>query len=398
MSLIVNKSEFPIFKNRKLTYLDSASTSQKPKVVLDAMKNVYENSNANVHRALYDLGSESTELYESSRELVAKFINANSSKEIVFTSGATASINLLAYSIGSQLKEGDEILISHMEHHANIVPWQQLVKRTRAKLKYLPLTDKGEIDLSKSNELITAKTKIVSITHMSNVLGTINPIKKIAKLTKMVGAIFIVDGAQSVSHMPVNVQDLECDFLAFSGHKMLGPTGVGVLWGKFELLNDLDPFLSGGEMIEKVTLEDSTWNEVPYKFEAGTPNYVQAIGLGAAVEFLSKIGMVNVHNYEKELTSYAIEKLQSIPNLNIHGSPKNRGSVISFNIENIHPQDLAQFLNEDNICIRVGHHCAQPLLETLNETSTARASFYIYNDFSDIDKLVDSIKSTINYF
>ena len=398
MSPIVNKSEFPIFKNRKLTYLDSASTSQKPKVVLDAMKNVYENSNANVHRALYDLGSESTELYESSRELVAKFINANSSKEIIFTSGATASINLLAYSIGSQLKEDDEVLISHMEHHANIVPWQQLVKRTGIKLKYLPLTDSGEIDLSKSSELITAKTKIVSITHMSNVLGTINPIKEIAKLTKMVGAVFIVDGAQSVSHMPVNVQDLECDFLAFSGHKMLGPTGVGVLWGKFELLNDLDPFLSGGEMIEKVTLEESTWNEVPYKFEAGTPNYVQAIGLGAAVKFLSKIGMENIHKYEKELTSYAVEKLQSIPNLNIHGSPKNRGSVISFNIENIHPQDLAQFLNEDNICIRVGHHCAQPLLETLNETSTARASFYIYNDFSDIDKLVDSIKSTISYF
>lgn len=398
MSPIVNKSEFPIFKNRKLTYLDSASTSQKPKVVLDAMKNVYENSNANVHRALYDLGSESTELYESSRELVAKFINANSSKEIIFTSGATASINLLAYSIGSQLKEDDEVLISHMEHHANIVPWQQLVKRTGIKLKYLPLTDSGEIDLSKSSELITAKTKIVSITHMSNVLGTINPIKEIAKLTKMVGAVFIVDGAQSVSHMPVNVQDLECDFLVFSGHKMLGPTGVGVLWGKFELLNDLDPFLSGGEMIEKVTLEESTWNEVPYKFEAGTPNYVQAIGLGAAVKFLSKIGMENIHKYEKELTSYAVEKLQSIPNLNIHGSPKNRGSVISFNIDNIHPQDLAQFLNEDNICIRVGHHCAQPLLETLNETSTARASFYIYNDFSDIDKLVDSIKSTISYF
>ena len=398
MSIIVNKSEFPIFKNRKLTYLDSASTSQKPKVVLDAMKNVYENSNANVHRALYDLGSESTELYESSRELVAKFINANSSKEIIFTSGATASINLLAYSIGSQLKEDDEVLISHMEHHANIVPWQQLVKRTGIKLKYLPLTDSGEIDLSKSSELITAKTRIVSITHMSNVLGTINPIKEIAKLTKMVGAVFIVDGAQSVSHMPVNVQDLECDFLVFSGHKMLGPTGVGVLWGKFELLNDLDPFLSGGEMIEKVTLEESTWNEVPYKFEAGTPNYVQAIGLGAAVKFLSKIGMENIHKYEKELTSYAVEKLQSIPNLNIHGSPKNRGSVISFNIENIHPQDLAQFLNEDNICIRVGHHCAQPLLETLNETSTARASFYIYNDFSDIDKLVDSIKSTISYF
>lgn len=398
MSFLVNKSDFPIFKNRNITYLDSASTSQKPKVVLDAMKNVYENSNANVHRALYDLGSESTELYEASREMIAKFISANSSKEIIFTSGATASINLLAYTIGAQLKKNDEILISHMEHHANIVPWQQLAKRTGVKLKYLPLTDKGEIDLSKSNELITTKTKIVSITHMSNVLGTINPIKKIAKLTKMVGAIFIVDGAQSVSHMPVNVQDLECDFLVFSGHKMLGPTGVGVLWGKLELLNELDPFLSGGEMIEKVTLEDSTWNEVPYKFEAGTPNYVQAIGLGAAVKFLSKIGMENVHNYEQELTSYALEKLQTIPKLNIHGSPIKRGSVISFNIEDIHPQDLAQFLNEDNICIRVGHHCAQPLLETLNETSTARASFYIYNDFSDIDKLVDSIKSTLSYF
>ena len=398
MSLLVNKSEFPIFKNKNLTYLDSASTSQKPKVVLDAMMNVYEDSNANVHRALYDLGSKSTELYESSRELVAKFINANTSKEIIFTSGATASINLLAYSLGAQLKEYDEILISHMEHHANIVPWQQLANRTGAILKYIPHTDKGDIDLSNCNELITSKTKIVSITHMSNVLGTINPIKEISKLTKIVGAIFIVDGAQSVSHMPVDVQELECDFLAFSGHKMLGPTGVGVLWGKFELLDKMPPFLSGGEMIEKVTLEESTWNEVPYKFEAGTPNYVQAIGLGAAVKFLSKIGMENVHNYEKELTSYAIEKLQSIPNLNIHGSPKNRGSVISFNIENIHPQDLAQFLNEDNICIRVGHHCAQPLLKTLNETSTARASFYIYNDFSDVDKLVDSIESTINYF
>jgi cysteine desulfurase/selenocysteine lyase len=398
MPSLVNKSDFPIFKNKSLIYLDSASTSQKPKVVLDAMMNVYENSNANVHRALYDLGSESTELYESSREMISKFINAASSKEIIFTSGATASINLLAYTLGAQLKKNDEILISHMEHHANIVPWQQLAKRTGVTLKYLPLTESGELDLSQSNKLITTKTKIVSITHMSNVLGTINPIKEIAKLTKMVGAIFIVDGAQSVSHMPVNVQDLECDFLVFSGHKMLGPTGVGVLWGKIEMLNKLDPFMSGGEMIEKVTLEESTWNEVPYKFEAGTPNYVQAIGLGAAVEFLSKIGMENVHNYEKKLTSYALEKLQTIPKLNIHGTPTKRGSVISFNIENIHPQDLAQFLNEDNICIRVGHHCAQPLLETLNETSTARVSFYVYNNFSDIDKLVDSIKSTIKYF
>ena len=260
------------------------------------------------------------------------------------------------------------------------------------------MTDSGDLDLSKIEQYFTNKTKIVSITHMSNVLGTINPIKKIAKIVKSIGAIFIIDGAQSVSHMPVDVQDLGCDFLAFSGHKMLGPTGVGVLWGKLNLLNDLEPFLSGGEMIEKVTLDNSTWNEVPYKFEAGTPNYIQAIGLGAAVKYLKDIGMDNVRNYEDTLTSYALEKLQNIPNIYIHGNPKKRGGVISFNIDGVHPQDLAQFLNEDKICLRVGHHCAQPLLETLNETSTARISFYIYNNFSDIDKLVDSINSTIKYF
>jgi cysteine desulfurase/selenocysteine lyase len=296
------------------------------------------------------------------------------------------------------LKKDDEILISHMEHHANIVPWQQLSKRVGVKLKYLPLTKSGDIDLENSKKYFTDRTKIVSITHMSNVLGTINPIKKIAKMAKSIGAVYIIDGAQSVSHMPVNVQDLECDFLAFSGHKMLGPTGVGVLWGKMDLLNELDPFLSGGEMIEKVTLETSTWNEVPYKFEAGTPNYVQAIGMGEALKYLSNIGMENIYNYERKLTSYALERLQEIPNIKIYGKPEKRGGVISFNIKGIHPQDLAQFLNEDNICLRVGHHCAQPLLKTLNETSTARVSFYIYNDFSDIDKLVDSINSTINYF
>ena len=398
MSRLIDKTDFPIFNDKSLIYLDSASTSQKPKIVLDTIKKVYEHSNANVHRALYNLGSISTELYESSRVIVSKFINAPSSKEVIFTSGTTASINLLSYSLESMLKKDDEILISHMEHHANIVPWQQLAKRVGLKLKYLPLTKSGDIDLENSKNYFTNKTKIVSITHMSNVLGTINPIKKIAKMAKSIGAIYIVDGAQSVSHMPVDVQDLECDFLAFSGHKMLGPTGVGVLWGKMELLSELDPFLSGGEMIEKVTLETSTWNDVPYKFEAGTPNYVQAIGMGEALKYLSNIGMENVYNYEQKLTSYAMKKLQKIPNIHIHGDPKRRGGVISFNIRGIHPQDLAQFLNEDNICLRVGHHCAQPLLETLNETSTARVSFYIYNDFSDIDKLVDSINSTINYF
>ena len=398
MSNLINKADFPIFDDNNLIYLDSASTSQKPKIVLDTIKNVYERYNANVHRALYDLGSKSTELYEYSREIISKLINAPSSKEIIFTSGTTASINLLSYSLESKLQKNDEILISHMEHHANIVPWQQLAKRIGAKLRYLPLTKSGDIDLTNSKKYFTNKTKIVSITHMSNVLGTINPIKKIAKMAKSIGAIYIIDGAQSVSHMNVNVQDLDCDFLAFSGHKMLGPTGVGILWGKMALLNDLDPFLSGGEMIDKVNLESSTWNDVPYKFEAGTPNYVQAIGMGEAVKYLLNIGMDNIHNYEKELTSYAIEKLQNIPSIKIYGEPDKKGGVISFNIKNIHPQDLAQFLNEDNICMRVGHHCAQPLLKTLNETSTARISFYIYNDFSDIDKLVDSINSTIKYF
>ena len=398
MSNLINKADFPIFDDNNLIYLDSASTSQKPKIVLDTIKNVYERYNANVHRALYDLGSKSTELYEDSREIISKLINAPSSKEIIFTSGTTASINLLSYSLESKLQKNDEILISHMEHHANIVPWQQLAKRIGAKLRYLPLTKSGDIDLTNSKKYFTNKTKIVSITHMSNVLGTINPIKKIAKMAKSIGAIYIIDGAQSVSHMNVNVQDLDCDFLAFSGHKMLGPTGVGILWGKMALLNDLDPFLSGGEMIDKVNLESSTWNNVPYKFEAGTPNYVQAIGMGEAVKYLLNIGMDNIHNYEKELTSYAIEKLQNIPSIKIYGEPDKKGGVISFNIKNIHPQDLAQFLNEDNICMRVGHHCAQPLLKTLNETSTARISFYIYNDFSDIDKLVDSINSTIKYF
>ena len=263
MSRLIDKTDFPIFNDKSLIYLDSASTSQKPKIVLDTIKKVYEHSNANVHRALYNLGSISTELYESSRVIVSKFINAPSSKEVIFTSGTTASINLLSYSLESMLKKDDEILISHMEHHANIVPWQQLAKRVGLKLKYLPLTKSGDIDLENSKKYFTNKTKIVSITHMSNVLGTINPIKKIAKMAKSIGAIYIVDGAQSVTHMPDDVQDLECDFLAFSGHKMLGPTGVGVLWGKMELLSELDPFLSGGEMIEKVTLETSTWNDVP---------------------------------------------------------------------------------------------------------------------------------------
>ena len=395
---LVQKKDFPIFSDDSLVYLDSASTSQKPDIVINGLKNVYENSNANVHRALYNLGSESTKLFESAREKISSFINASSSKEIVFTGGTTESINLLAYTFGTKLEKNDEILISHMEHHANLVPWQLLAKMSGAKLKYLPLTESGELDFSQSEKYFTKKTKIISITHMSNVLGTVNPIKKISKIAKSIGAVFVVDGAQSVSHMPVDVQSLGCDFLAFSGHKMLGPTGIGVLWGTLDMLESLPPFMTGGEMIETVTLEKSTWNKVPYKFEAGTPNYVQAIGLGIAVEYLNNIGMKKVHEHEKKLTDYAIEKLEIISGLYIHGNPSSRGGVISFNMNKIHPQDLAQFLNEDNICIRVGHHCAQPLLKTLGETSTARISFYVYNDSYDVDKLVESIQSTMNYF
>ena len=395
---LVQKKDFPVFSDDSLVYLDSASTSQKPSGVINGLKNVYEYSNANVHRALYNLGSESTKLFESDREKNSSLINASSSKQIVFTGGTTESINLLAYTFGTKLEKNDEILISHMEHHANLVPWQLLAKMSGAKLKYLPLTESGELDFSQSEKYFTKKTKIISITHMSNVLGTINPIKKISRIAKNIGAVFVVDGAQSVSHMPVDVQNLGCDFLAFSGHKMLGPTGIGVLWGRLDILESLPPFMAGGEMIETVTLEKSTWNTVPYKFEAGTPNYVQAIGLGIAVEYLNNIGMKKVQEHEKKLTDYAIEKLETISGLYIHGNPSSRGGVISFNMNKIHPQDLAQFLNEDNICIRVGHHCAQPLLKTLDETSTARISFYVYNDSSDVDKLVESIQSTIKYF
>ena len=392
------KSDFPIFHNSDLVYLDSAATSQKPKVVLDTINSIYTRSNANVHRALYSLGSKSTEKYEKSRQKVANFINANSSKEIIFTSGATESLNLLAHSLGINFSSGDEILISEMEHHSNIIPWQQLAKRTGAKIQFIPITPNGELDLTQAKKLFNSNTKIVSITHISNVLGTINPIKEISSIAHQCGAILIVDGAQGAAHKKVDVKNLECDFYVFSGHKMLGPTGIGVLWGKLNLLNEMEPFMGGGEMIDKVTMTSSTWNEVPYKFEAGTPNFVQAIGLGAAIDYLESIGMDYITYSEEQLTSYAIDKLQKFDNIEIYGNASERIGVISFNIKNIHPHDLAQFLNEYNIALRVGHHCAQPLLSRLNETSTARLSTYIYNDEQDIDKLCLALQEVIRYF
>ena len=392
------KKDFPIFSGSDLIYLDNAATTQKPQSVLDEVDSLYREANANVHRALYALGSEATERFENSRKKVAKYIGANSEKEIVFTSGTTESINLLARSIGNTLKPGDEILISEMEHHSNIVPWQMTAQRTGATLKYLSIKETGELDISNPEKYFTSNTKIISLTHMSNVLGTINPIKKLSAKAHQVGAIMIVDGAQGASHLPVDVKELGCDFYAFSGHKMLGPTGIGVLWGKTEHLEEMDPFMGGGEMINTVTMESSTWNDIPYKFEAGTPNFAQAVGLGAAIDYLQNIGMDNIAAHEQMLIKYALGKLNQIDGLRIHGSAKDRGGVISFNTDGIHPHDLAQFLNEDNIAIRVGHHCAQPLLKALGETATARMSFYIYNDESDVDKFCESLETIKNYF
>mgnify|MGYP006109947365 CR=1 FL=1 len=392
------KADFPIFNSSDLIYLDNASTTQKPSKVLEEIDSFYKETNANVHRAIYSIGNEATRRFESAREKVAKFINAPSSKEIVFTSGATESINLLARSLVSNLEPGDEILLSAMEHHSNIVPWQMMAEKFKVKIKYLPIDKIGELDLNNSEQYFTSRTKIVSITHISNVLGTINPIEDLAKMAHKVGALFISDGAQGVPHMQVDVAKLGCDFYAFSGHKMLGPTGIGVLWGKTKLLEELDPFMGGGEMIETVSFEESTWNEIPYKFEAGTPNIAQAVGLGAAVDYLDSIGMKNIQEHEKKLTDYAFDKIKDIEGIRIHGSSKKKSGVISFNIKDIHPQDLAQFLDQDNIAIRVGHHCAQPLLSLLNETSTARISFYIYNSEEDIDKFCDSMIKIKTYF
>ena len=394
----IEKRKFPIFKESDLIYLDNASTTHKPLNVIDCVNNVYSEANANVHRAIYNLGDKSTRLYEDSRKKVSQFINANSPKEVIFTSGATESLNLLAYSLSHDLNEDDEILITEMEHHSNIVPWQLIAKKTKAKIRSIPLLENGELDLSESDSLFNQKTKIVSVTHMSNVLGTINPLKRLSDLAHKIGAKFIVDGAQGVPHMKVNLKQIDCDFYVFSGHKMLGPTGIGVLWGKYELLNKMEPFLGGGEMIDSVTLEESTWNEVPYKFEAGTPNFVQAIGLGEAINYLEDLDMKSIEDHERELTKFALEELNRVENIKLHGSAKNRGGVISFTLKDIHSLDLAQFLNEDNIAIRVGHHCAQPLLNKLGETSTARISFYLYNDDSDISKLCKTLKKVQSYF
>ena len=394
------RSDFPIFKDKVLVYLDSAATTQKPKQVIDAVSDFYSNYNANVHRGIYELSMKATEAYHSARQKVANFINASDWRSIVFTGGTTESINLVAYSWARKnLQKGDELLITEMEHHSNIVPWQLVAKEIGVIIKYISVNINGTLDLSNINELITNNTKLVSVIHQSNVFGTINPIKKIINRAKQVGAITVIDAAQSIPHSHVDVPDLDCDFLAFSGHKMLGPTGIGILCGKTELLDSMSPFMGGGDMINSVTMTKSTWNDIPYKFEAGTPNIAQAIGLGAAIDYINEIGLTNIQDYVKHLVKTALGKLRAIDGLTIYGHQVGESSsVISFNLEGVHPHDLAQFLDQDGIAVRAGHHCAQPIMDKLSVSSTIRASFYLYNTEEEIDKLCASLIKTASFF
>ena len=405
------RKDFPIFAkvmrgNNRLIYLDSGATSQKPRSVLDAERYFYENENAAVHRGSHLLAEEANRAYEGAREVVAQFLGAKSD-EIIFTKSATESLNALAYSFGNakadsrfHLNPGDRIVVSEMEHHANLIPWQQLAKRTGAELAWLSVTAEGRLDLSNISEVINEKTKIVALTHQSNVLGTINPINEIAKYVRARSALFILDACQSVPHIPISVQDLEIDFLAFSGHKALGPTGIGVLWAKSELLDEMEPFLFGGSMIESVTMTDATWAPAPRKFEAGVPNMAQAVGLAAALKYLSQIGMAKIAEHDAELTAYALEKFSSLKGIEIIGPKENvdRGAVISFTTEGIHPHDLGQVLDQYGIAVRTGHHCAWPLMKKYGIAGTTRASFYLYNDFADVDALIYGVGNAQKYF
>ena len=405
------KRDFPILSrkirdNHRLVYLDSGATSQKPNSVLDAERDFYINHNAAVHRGAHQLAEEATELYEGARAKVASFIGAEF-EEVIFTKSATESINAIAYSMGNavsgsrfHISHGDRIVVSEMEHHANLIPWQELAKRTGAELVWFKVTDGGRLDLSNMNELINNRTKVVALTHQSNVLGTINPLSQIVARAHEVGAVVVLDACQSVPHMPVSVNELGVDFLAFSGHKAVGPTGVGILWGKETHLNELPPFLTGGSMIENVTMTTATWARAPKKFEAGVPNMAQAVGLGSALKYLQNIGMQSIFEHEKELTKYALESLQQVKDLTIIGPTdlSLRGGTLSFTVGDIHPHDLGQFLDSQGIAVRTGHHCAWPLTRKLGVAATTRASFYLYNTTEDIDALVDGIRSAQKYF
>lgn len=397
------KKDFKILNQKvndePLVYLDNAATTQKPQQVLDVLTNYYEHDNANVHRGVHTLAERATADYEAAREKVRKFIHAASTKEVLFTRGTTTSLNWVTKFAEQVLTAGDEIIISVAEHHSNFVPWQQVAEKTGALLKIVYLKN-GALDIDDLKEKLTAKTKFVSLTHASNVLGSITPIKEVAELVHHYGAYFVVDGAQSVPHMKIDVQDLDVDFFAFSGHKMCGPTGIGVLYGKETLLDQMNPIEFGGEMIDFVYESHSTWTELPWKFEAGTPNIAGAIALGAAIDYLEPIGMDVIHRYEQELVAYVMPKLKAIDGLEIYGpeAVEERSGVIAFNIQGLHPHDLATALDMEGVAVRAGHHCAQPLLNYLGQSSTARASFYIYNTKEDCDKLVDALLKTKEFF
>lgn len=398
------KEDFPILfqqvNDEPLVYLDNAATTQKPIAVLKKMMNYYEKDNANVHRGVHTLAERATVKYEAAREKIRLFIHANETAEILFTRGTTTSLNWIAQSYGERIQAGDEIVISYMEHHSNIIPWQQLAKRKGAVLKYIDLTEEGFLDIEQAKQIITNKTKIVSLTHSSNVLGVINPIKELTTLAHRMGAIIVVDGAQSVPHFPIDVQQLDIDFLAFSGHKMCGPTGIGVLYGKRELLEEMEPVEFGGEMIDFVHLYESTWKELPWKFEAGTPNIAGAIALGAAIDYLTEIKLSEIQEHEAMLVDYLLPKLQAIDGITIYGpkNTKDHTNVISFNLEGLHPHDVATALDMEGIAVRAGHHCAQPLMNYLNVSAMVRASFYFYNTKEDADRLIEAILATKEFF
>ncbi|MBI5859677.1 MAG: cysteine desulfurase [Nitrosarchaeum sp.] len=401
------RKDFPILQrtvrnNKTLVYLDNASTTQKPNQVIDAINDYYRNHNANIHRAVYALAEEATELYEATRDKIANFIHVANREEIIFVRGTTEAINLIAYAWGrTHIKKDDIIVTTEYEHHSNIVPWQLLTQEKGAKLEYIGMDDNGELildDLTKY--LATGKVKLVTFSLMSNVLGTITDTEKIISKCKEYGVLTLIDGAQAVPHMPVNIEKLGCDFFAFSGHKMLGPTGIGVLWVRKSVLQTMNPFHGGGDMIREVHKYETTWNDLPYKFEAGTPNIADVIGFGAAIDYLTKLGMDNVREHEIELTTYAIEKLSKVNGLTIYGTKdiSKRGGVISFNFADVHPHDVAQIIDEEGIAIRSGHHCAQVLMERLNVAATSRASFYVYNTKEEVDSLIDSLNKVARIF
>jgi len=400
--LNINKirEDFPILKRevngKPLVYFDNGATSQKPQLVIDAINKYYSYENSNIHRGIHTLSQEATNAYEEARKKVQHFIGAKYEHEIIFTSGTTGSLNLVASSFGKKhLKKGDEIIISTMEHHSNIVPWQMICEEKQAILKVIPINNKGELLMDEFEKLLSNKTKLVAITHVSNTLGTINPVKEIIKLAKATGSFVLIDGAQAVPHTKINVQDLDCDFYAFSGHKMLGPTGVGILYGKENILNDLPPYQGGGDMIKTVTFEKTTYNELPHKFEAGTPNIVGGIGLGVAIDYMNSVGIDKIEAYEHELLTYATEQIKQIEGVRIIGEAEKKASVLSFVVEGTHPSDIGMIIDKLGVAIRTGHHCTEPLMNRLNVPGTARASFAFYNTFEEIDIFIAALKRAV---